>query len=164
MEREVRRLEPEARREHAIARRGGAAALHVAEHGDARLETGALLDLASEHIADAALGEDRVAELIRLAGVGEPGQLAALADDDDGEVLAARVPLPDRLRHLLEIDRDLGHEDHVGAAGDAAHHRDPAGLAAHHLDDHDAVVRLRGRMQRSIASVATKTAVSNPNV
>jgi hypothetical protein len=36
----------------------------------------------------------------------------------------------------------LGDQDHVGAAGDAAHHRDPAGVTAHDLDDHDAVVRL----------------------
>ena len=41
----------------------------------------------------------------------------------------------------------LGDQDHVGAAGDAAHHRDPARVAAHHLDDHDAVVRLRRRVQ-----------------
>src|SRR3954454_15504087 len=73
VEREVCRLEPEASGQHAISRRGGAAALHVAEHRDARLETGALLDLASERIADAALGEDHVAELIRLSAVGKPG-------------------------------------------------------------------------------------------
>ena len=57
------------------------------------------------------------------------------------------MALADRLRHLVEVDRDLGHEDHVGAAGDAAHHGDPTRVAAHHLDDHDAVVRLRRRVQ-----------------
>ena len=35
----------------------------------------------------------------------------------------------------------------IRAARDPAHHCDPAGVAAHHLDDHDAVVRLRGRVQ-----------------
>ena len=48
---------------------------------------------------------------------------------------------------LLEVDRLLRDEDHVGAAGDAAHHGDPAGVPAHHLDHHDAVVRLRRRVQ-----------------
>ena len=52
--RELRGLEPVARREHAVARSGRAAALHVAEHGDAGLEAGALLDLVAEHLADAA--------------------------------------------------------------------------------------------------------------
>jgi hypothetical protein len=41
----------------------------------------------------------------------------------------------------------LGDEDDVGAARDPAHDGDPAGVAAHHLDDHDAVVRLGGRVQ-----------------
>ncbi len=41
-------LSAEAGREHAVARRRGAAALDVPEHGDARLEAGALLDLRAE--------------------------------------------------------------------------------------------------------------------
>src|SRR6266700_3866736 len=73
----------------------------VDEHGDARLEAGALLDLPPERIADAPLREDHVPELILLARVGEPGQFAAFADDDDGEVLPACVALPDRLGDLL---------------------------------------------------------------
>ena len=48
---------------------------------------------------------------------------------------------------LLDRDRLLGDQDHVGAAGDSAHHRDPAGVAAHHLDHHHAVVRLGRRVQ-----------------
>ena len=57
------------------------------------------------------------------------------------------MALADRLGDLVEVDRLLGDEDDVGAARDAAHHGDPAGVAAHHLDDHDAVVRLRRRVQ-----------------
>src|SRR5207248_2765307 len=75
----------------AIPRRGGAAALHVAEHGDACLEARPLLDLPPERLTDAAPREDHMPELILLAPVREPRQLAAFADDDDGEVLAARV-------------------------------------------------------------------------
>src|SRR5436305_2809256 len=92
---EICRLEPEPRREHAIPRRGGAAPLHVAEHRDARLEAGALLDLPPERVADAAPREDHVPELVLLPGIREAGELAPLADDDDGEVLAVRMPLPD---------------------------------------------------------------------
>ncbi len=47
----------------------------------------------------------------------------------------------------LDVERPLGHEDRVGAAGDARVRGDPAGVAAHHLDDHHAVVRLGGRVQ-----------------
>ena len=48
---------------------------------------------------------------------------------------------------LLDRDRLLGDQDHVGAAGDPGVERDPARMPAHHLDDHDAVVRLGGRVQ-----------------
>src|SRR5439155_8105059 len=78
---------------------------------------------------------------------GRVRDLVALADDDDREILALRVTAADVLARLLDGDRMLGDENHVGAAGDAAHHRDPAGVTTHHLDDHDAVVRLRGRVQ-----------------
>ena len=85
---EVGRLEPEARREDAVVRGRRAAALHVPEHGHARLEAGAALDLVAELLADAALGEQLVAELVDLALVLGARQLAAFADDDDREVLA----------------------------------------------------------------------------
>jgi hypothetical protein len=41
----------------------------------------------------------------------------------------------------LELCRKLRDDDHVGAPGQAAHHRDPTGVATHHLDDHHPVVR-----------------------
>ena len=74
-------------------------------------------------------------------------QLVALADDDDREVLPARVALDELLAGVLHGDRLLGDEDHVRAACDSAHDRDPAGVPAHDLDDHDAVVRLGGRVK-----------------
>jgi len=48
---------------------------------------------------------------------------------------------------LIEVERPLGDQDHVGAAGNAGVQRDPAGVAAHHLDDEDAVMALRGGVQ-----------------
>ena len=90
---EVGRLQPVARREHAVARGRGAAALDVAEHGHARLEAGALLDLVGDARADAALGEPHVPELVDLACVLAAAlELVPLRDDDDREVLAAVVP------------------------------------------------------------------------
>src|SRR5579885_3466160 len=140
-------LQPEARRANAVARRRGAAALDVPEHRDAGLEAGRPLDLLAQPLADAALRQQTMTELIHLALVLRPGQVAALADDDDREVLSACVPAPDLAADLLDVDRPFRDEDHVRAAGDAAHHGDPAGVAAHHLHHHDAVVRLGGRVQ-----------------
>ena len=96
-----------------------------------------------------------MAELVgraRLAGderllAGVVGELVALADDDDREVLARLVPLLQQAAGVLDGDRLLGDQDHVGAAGDPGVQRDPAGVPAHHLDDHDAVVRLGRRVQ-----------------
>ena len=48
---------------------------------------------------------------------------------------------------LLDVERALGHEDDVGAAGEAGVARDPARVAAHDLADDDAVVRLGRRVQ-----------------
>src|SRR5207247_5904479 len=140
-------LEPQPRREQAVARRRRSATLDAAEHGHARLEAGALLDLAADRLADAPLREELVAELVDLALVLGAVDLAALADDDDREVLPARVPLLDLAADLLHVDGALGGRDHVGAPGDPAHDGDPPRVAPHHLDDHDAVVRLGGRVQ-----------------
>ena len=90
-------------------------------------------------------GAPVLGDLLPLArGIGE---LVPLAHDDDGEVLPALVPALDVPAGLLDRDRLLRDQDDVGAAGDAAHDRDPARVPAHHLDDHDAVVGLRGRVQ-----------------
>src|SRR5215212_4910443 len=64
---EVGGLQAEARREDAVAGRGGAAALDVPEDGDARLEPCPLLELAPDCLADAAVREQLVPELVDLA-------------------------------------------------------------------------------------------------
>ena len=106
----------------------------------------------AELLADAA--EADVAELVGGRASWRPPPLArlvrelvALADDDDREVFPRACRRSISSQRLLDRDRLLGDQDHVGAAGDPAHDRDPAGVAAHHLDDHHAVVRLRGRVQ-----------------
>ena len=70
-----------------------------------------------------------------------------LGDDDDRERGAVGLAALEPLADLVEVERPLGHEDHVGAAGEAGVAGDPAGVAAHHLDDDHAVVRLRGGVQ-----------------
>src|SRR5205823_1214328 len=130
---EVGRLQPVTGREDAVARRRRAAALDVAEDGDARLVTGALLDLSRQPVADAALGQSDVPELVDLALVRQALQLVALADDHDREVLAALVPPPDVRTGFLDRDRMLRDQDHVGPAGNPAHDRDPSRVPAHHL-------------------------------
>src|SRR5207244_12091018 len=112
------------------ARSGGAAALDMAENRHPGLEAGPLLELRGERGADAT--EPDVAELVEggllrdlsLLAV-RVRQLVALADDDDREVLAALVPPAHLVAGLLDGDRLLGDEDHVGAAGDPAHDGDP---------------------------------------
>ena len=46
-----------------------------------------------------------------------------------------------------QVDGALGHEDHVGAAGDPGVERDVPGVAPHHLADDDAAVGLGGGVE-----------------
>ena len=65
---EVRGLEPVARREHAVARSGRAAALDVAEHRHPRLVAGALLDLLRQLARRRRPGSDCRTSVPALAG------------------------------------------------------------------------------------------------
>src|SRR5215208_1111247 len=145
----VDRRHPEARPEYAVVGQRRAAALHVAEDRHARLEAGALLDLALELHRDAA--EPHVAERVRPAAELRLDlavlRRRALGDDDDRERMAALVAMADPLADLLDVERPLGHEDHVGAAGHPGVAGDPARGAPHHLDDDHPVVRFSGRVQ-----------------
>ena len=152
---EVGRLEAEARRQHAVARGRRAAALDVAEHRHARLEAGALLDLA------------RRAPRRRRRGATWPNWSSRAPRCDDLRcspdcVRRARSPRdrrrsrsPCRARGGGAISRTPPRPS-IGCSGIRITsappamplmHRDPAGVPAHHLDDHDAVVRLGGRVQ-----------------
>src|SRR5690348_11995177 len=140
------------RREDAVGRGRGAAALDVAEDGDAGLVAGQPLQLVRQRRAYSA--EAGVAIFVGLLdwldqaflAVGE-GELGALGDDDDREVLAAVVAAGDVVAYVLDRGRLLWDDDAVGAAGDARIGGNPAGVAAHHLDDHDPVVGLGGGVE-----------------
>ena len=71
----------------------------------------------------------------------------ALGDDDDRRVAACWKRRLDPAGDLVDVERLLGDQDDVGAAGHAGVQRDPAGVPAHDLDDQRAVVRLGGRVQ-----------------
>ena len=71
----------------------------------------------------------------------------AFRDHDDAEPGTPLVAIADALGHLVEVVRNLRHQDHVGAARHAGVQRDPARVAAHHLDDHDAAMRFGRRVQ-----------------
>ena len=144
----VDRRHAEAGAEHAVVGQRRAAALHVAEDRHARLEAGARLDLALELDRDPA--QAHVAERVR-ALVLAPGaallRRRPLRDDDDRERRAVGLAVAQPLADLVEVERALGHEDHVGAARHPRVAGDPAGVAAHHLDHDHAVVRLGGGVQ-----------------
>src|SRR6187455_2609472 len=67
---------------------------------------------------------------------------SAFGDDDDAEARAALITLPNAAGHLLEVVRNLGYENHVGATGDSGVQGDPSGVTAHDLDHHDAAMGL----------------------
>ena len=133
----------EPRREDAVIRRGRTAALDMAENHRSRLEPGSALDLTLELLADPP--QPHVAELIlpRLDGLHRPLlRHRALGGDDDREEPPAGVAPADQPADVVEVERPLGREDDVAAAGNPSVERDPSGVPPHHLDDHHPVVRL----------------------
>ena len=64
----------------------------------------------------------------------------------ENEPAGGVTPLQMR-RDAVDVERLLGDEDRVGAAGDAGVRGDPAGVAAHDLQQHDSVVALGGAVQ-----------------
>src|SRR5262249_10345690 len=143
---EIGGLQPEPESEHAVAGSGGAAALDVAEHRGAGLHARAALDGPCDRVADVAVLDADVADVVDLALVRVARPVGALTRDADGAVLPTGAAAVDGGGDRVVVDRLLGDQDVVGAAGDAAHQRDPAGMAAHRLYDDDPVVRLGRRV------------------
>jgi radical SAM protein with 4Fe4S-binding SPASM domain len=132
---------------------GRTAALDVTENDGAGFETGALLDLAGEDLADstqAKMAEFVAADILQNGGtalhVSAAGKLGAFGGNHDAEITATGVALANQLGDLIDVEGDFGDEDDVGAATDAAVSGDPAGVTAHDFDDDDAVVRFGSGM------------------
>src|SRR5690348_15286080 len=97
----------------------------MAEHRDARLEPGLAFDVRRQQVADAALGEADVPErvLVALAPTVpiELRDVRPFGHDDDAEEPALSAAPVEMRGDLGQADRELGNDDQVGAAGDAAH-------------------------------------------
>src|SRR6185437_4642139 len=135
----------EGRGDHAVAPGRLAAALHMAQHGDARIGARQVGERIAQRVADAAIG-DAAARLLALHALAL-GVLDRFGDDDEGEVAALPAHLLDMRSDRLHGVGDFRDQDHVGAAGDPGGERDVPGIAAHHLEHHDAVMARGGRLQ-----------------
>ena len=140
-------MEAEAGREHPVEGGRGAAALDVAEDGGAGLLAGAALDLALEPVGDPAEADVAEGVELLLLGLGHAADRRRALGDDDDRREAGLEAAPDQLADLLEVERLLRDQDHVGAAGEPGVEGDPAGVAAHHLDDQDPVVAVGGGVE-----------------
>ena len=145
----VDRGDAEPGRQHTVEGRRRAAPLHVAEDRHAGLVAGALLDLRSERVRDAA--EPHVAELVDLAGHDRHRALLRhrpLGDDDDRRVATLAVSVADQRTQLLDVERLLGDEDRTSLPPAMPDHvaMCPAWrpMTSH---DHHPVVRLGGRVE-----------------
>ena len=78
---------------------------------------------------------------------GSPFWIRPFRDNDNAELGAPAIAREQTFRNDLDVERNLGDENRIGAARDAGMERDPSRVAPHHLDDHDAMVRLSGRVQ-----------------
>ena len=90
-----------------------------------------------------------------------PALAASMSDNDPSmgrapsatTTMLNRAPRASRSRrhggNFIDVVRNLGNQDDVGAAGDTAVERDPAGIAPHDFDDHDPAMRF-GRGVKAI--------------
>lgn len=89
----------------------------MSQHRDPRLGAGEPRQRLAQSMADAAIGD-------AAAGLVPPHMVAGhildrLGHHHEREVAALAAQLVDMRRHRFERVRDLGNEDHVGAAGNA---------------------------------------------
>ena len=115
----------------AVIRRGGAAALNVAEDRHAGILTRAFLDRVCDQLGG---------QLVALAVV------RTLSHQDDGLAAAGLASEAQVLRQLVlptRARRILGREHVVGAARDSRHEGQVTAVATHDLDDEGALVRGR---------------------
>ena len=107
----------------AVVGRGAAAALQVAQYGDAHVEAGELL--------------------LHTVGIVEGAALRTLRHDDDARLLRLAYAAAHELRQLVFLHHLLGDDGSLGTAGNGAVLRQETGVAAHHLDKEDALVGVR---------------------
>lgn len=133
--------------EDSIAGDGGAAALGVAEDDIAGFDLGAFFDFDREPFGDAAEADwigrffdDSIDDLFAALWLG------AFGDSDDGEAFSALRTPEAILGNLVDIELDLGNQNHIGTAGKPSVEGDPTGVATHEFDNHHAMMRRCGGM------------------
>src|SRR5205807_4898086 len=106
---------------HAVKRRRRAAALDVAEDRRPGLISGPLLDLLLERVPNSP--EAGMAELIDRGGArhrhGPLLRRRSLCRDDDREIPAALMAAVEQTADLVDVERLLWDQDHIGATRDA---------------------------------------------
>ena len=119
----------------------------MAEHDRAGLLPGEALEPRGDELA-------RAAQSLCLADGGRFDErhvavfrLRALGHDNDAEMGTERVARVNSRGDRVDVVRELREQDDVGAAADPGVEGDPPRIPSHHLDDHDAPVRLGGRVQ-----------------
>ena len=58
-----------------------------------------------------------------------------------------RLAAADLVADLVDVEGNLGNQNHIGRSGDTGAERDESGVPAHHFDDHDSFVAFGGRVQ-----------------
>src|SRR5699024_164508 len=107
----------------------------------------ALGDLLGDPLADGTGDDLPELPVLRLPlHRGALGRDGALGDDDDREGGVRAVTVLEVPRDPVDVEGFLGGEDDLRAAGDPGLDGDPTRGAPHELDDHDAVVALRRRV------------------
>ena len=135
--------------QQAVARRGAAAALDVAQHGGARLVARELFDNHGHLRAggDAIVVDDVLQFLMlltELAQIGGQGAERALGKDEDHAALAAQNAPLHALGDFLDVPWKLGNHADFRAAGQRCVQRDVAAVAAHDGQHAGALVGIAG--------------------
>src|SRR5438876_9015464 len=123
------------RGQNSVEPRRRSASLKVPQDGDTRLVTCPGFDFSGQYAPDAA--QAHMAERIRRGLLRDLRLqvfgLAPFSHNEDTEELPPFVTVLDALAYLVQAERDLGHQHHIGAAGQTSHGRHPAGVSPHHL-------------------------------
>ncbi len=155
----------EPRGEQPVNGGGRAAALNVAQDGDAGFEAGQFLKLFGKTQGIAGmmhfkLGKCGLGLFLFLLGIGllffvegaledggvTPGH-GAFGNGDNAEALAVAHALADGVGHGINVVGNFWNENHISAAGNPRTKRKPTGAVAHDFNDHNAVMAMGGAME-----------------
>src|SRR5581483_2187772 len=110
-----------------------------------------------------------LAHVLHDWSAGPSGDLRAIGDHDNREIASAFVPLTNRSRDFIYVERAFRNQDRICPTRDAAVESDPACVASHNLNHHDSVMSFGSGMNavdgfaNNIAcGIETECVVSSP--